>query len=88
MSSILVFSSMILANVTYHKDVRPVFEKRCAQCHNERWPDKNWMDYEKAFTNREKIKRRVESWSMPPNGNMPKEERALVKQWVDQGAKR
>jgi uncharacterized membrane protein len=78
------------ADLTYTKDIRPIFEKRCANCHSSNWPDKNWMDYETAKKNKDRIKFRVENKTMPPGNstNMTEEERKKVIQWVKDGAKK
>jgi len=77
-------------NLTYTKDAKPIIEKHCSQCHNANWADKNWMDYDTAFKNRDKIKLRVGNESMPPGNptEMTKEERKVLIDWVDQGAKK
>lgn len=78
------------SNPTFDKDVKPLFEKHCAQCHSANWPDKNWLDYETAKKNKDKIKLRVQNLTMPPGNmtNMTKEERDIIIKWVDQGAKK
>jgi len=78
------------AETTYTKDVQPIIEKRCSQCHNANWADKNWMDYDTAFKHRDMIKLRVQNESMPPGNTteMTKEERATIIKWVDGGAKK
>lgn len=84
---VLVVSQMVYAT-TYKKDARPIFEKRCASCHNEMWVDKNWLDYSKAFENKDKIKLKVwKEKSMPVGQDMPQEERETIRKWVDEGAK-
>lgn len=84
---IIVASS---TNPTYTADVKPLIEKHCAQCHNANWPDKNWLDYETAKKNKDKIKFRIQNQTMPPGNvtNMTKAERDLIVKWVDQGAKK
>jgi len=83
----MLISLLMIATVSY-RDVRPIFEKRCAQCHDAKWPAKNWMEYDVAYANRLVIKRRVwDNLSMPPS-SMPFDERRVIKKWVDQGAKR
>lgn len=77
------------AEITY-KDIKPILENRCAQCHNSNWADKNWMDYDTAKKNADKIKLRVENKTMPPGNNtqMTEDERKKVIQWVKDGAKK
>jgi len=75
-------------DITYTKHAQPIFEKRCAVCHN-RMPGTNWMKYSNAYRKRVKILNRVSiKRDMPPVG-MPIEEseRELIKKWVDGGAK-
>lgn len=76
--------------VTYTKDVKPIFQKRCESCHGVNWSDKNWMDYDTAFKFKDKIKKRTENNTMPPGNNtaMTTEERLVVIQWVDDGGKK
>lgn len=75
---------------TYTKDIKPIFEKRCAQCHNSNWPAKNWLDYDTVKKHKDVIKLRVENKTMPPGNNtqMTEEERKKVIQWVKDGAKK
>lgn len=73
------------AATTYTKDARPIFVKRCSQCHNDMWPDKNWLEYSAAFDNRDQIKRRLIQGTMPLGSSMPKEEKDTVIKWVDEG---
>ena len=87
-------------NTTYLRDVLPVVMGKCARCHNAQCAVlPNWLDYKAAYADRSEIKRRVwDSWkgqyykqSMPA-GNGPEcqsiteEERALIRDWVKQGA--
>ncbi len=78
------------ALITYTKDIKPIFEKRCSSCHNGHTPQRNWLDYDTAYANRLKIKNKV--WieqSMPPSGiSMEPEERHKISDWVDFGAKK
>jgi uncharacterized membrane protein len=77
---------LLTSGLTY-KDVRPIFEKRCAQCHSSNWPDKNWMDYETAKKHKNHIKHRVSDQSMPPGNatGLTEEERKMIIDWVDGG---
>jgi len=78
------------ADITYTKDVRPIIQNRCSQCHNQNWPDKNWMDYDIAFKNKDKIKLRVQNQTMPPGNStgITKEERKTIIDWVDGGGQK
>jgi uncharacterized membrane protein len=75
---------------TTYKDIKPILNNRCAQCHNQNWPDKNWMDYDTAFKNKDKIKLRLQNQTMPPGNNtqMTDDERKTVIKWVDDGGKK
>lgn len=76
--------------ITYTKDAKPIIEKRCAQCHNKNWPDKDWTNYETAFKNKDKIKLRVANQTMPPgnNTNITKEERQALIDWANDGGQK
>ncbi len=76
------------STLTYTRDARPVLERRCAQCHNQRWPGYNWLNYDDAYAKRDKIKLRVKNFSMPPAQTMPKAERDTLIEWIEQGAKK
>jgi uncharacterized membrane protein len=80
----------VLSDPTYTSDIRPIFERRCSQCHNASWAAKNWLDYDTAYANRILIKTRVSNETMPPSNQtgMTKEERDLVIKWIDGGAKK
>jgi uncharacterized membrane protein len=82
--------SFTSGDITYTKDVKPIFERRCSQCHNANWPDKNWLDYNKAKENKDKIKIKVKDKTMPPGNSteITEEERNIIIQWVDDGAKK
>lgn len=83
----LVLVGALLGDLSYKKDIKPIFQKHCAQCHNANWPDKNWMDYQIALKNKDKIKLRVGNRSMPVGASMPEEDRKKIIDWVNQGAK-
>jgi len=72
--------------VTFSKDVRPIFQKYCASCHF------GALNYEASKANKEKIYSKfVRSRQMPPKyvSERPNEaEVALVKQWIETGAKK
>jgi uncharacterized membrane protein len=88
--ALLALSCPTDGDVTFKKEIRPIFEKRCAQCHNARWPDKNWLDYTRAKQHADRIKMRVWIQKNMPPGNfsgMTEDERKLVRDWVDNGAK-
>jgi len=74
---------------TYTDDIRPIFERTCAVCHN-RTPF-NWMEYKTAYRYRKRIYNRVVfRRNMPPSywQKQPTEdERKLIGEWVKTGAK-
>lgn len=71
-----------LCTLSFEKDVKPIFKKRCYSCHANKW-----LKYENVKLNVDKIYRRVVTLrTMPKNGNMPEYEREVVKEWVKKGA--
>lgn len=74
--------------ITYTKDIKPLFSKRCAMCHSA--GDLNWMDYNTAFIKKDLIYYRVVKMkNMPPPGlPFTDAERKLVGDWIDGGAKK
>jgi uncharacterized membrane protein len=78
------------AETTYTKDVQPIIQSRCSQCHNASVPERNWMDYNTAFKHRSMIKLRVENKTMPPGNStgMTEDERKTIIKWVDDGGKK
>src|SRR5271157_852930 len=82
-----------LAETSYQKDALPIFQSKCAQCHNaSNMADKNWLDYGIARSKKDRILDRV--WTkkdMPPYGNVTNitdQERETLKNWVEQGAQK
>ena len=74
---------------TYTKDIQPIFQSRCAMCHNATSSIPNWLDYGTAYQKRAKIYDRVVKIKDMPLGNatgMTDNERALVGKWIDSGA--
>lgn len=83
----LVTMSVNCFSLTYTKDIRPIFEKRCSQCHNPSWDKGNWLSYDRAYKKRFMIRDRIQSGSMPPFGfDMDKAERKNIIDWVNEGA--
>ena len=90
---ILLFSIGVQASTTYTKDAQPIFQNRCAQCHNaSNMADKNWLDYDIAKAKKDKILDRL--WvkkDMPPYGNVTAvtdQERETIKNWITEGAQK
>ena len=74
--------------VTYKKDIRPLVETKCATCHNESTPERNWLNYKTIYDKRERVRFRVlVVRDMPQGYAMTEYERLLVGKWVDQGSK-
>ncbi len=72
------------------KDVQPIFEKRCANCHGHASTGALFIDftnYEVVFEKREELHLRVvELKNMPMYSAMPQAERDLIDLWIRQGA--
>jgi len=71
---------------SYKKDVLPIIQNRCAMCHNDNMPGRNWLLYKDAYNMRYNIKLRLENRTMPLGVVMLEEERKLMIDWVIQGA--
>ena len=76
--------------ITYRKDVRPIFSKSCASCHDSTSELPNLLDYDIAFALKDIIKEKLESGKMPHSGmaDFSTHEKNLVIRWVEQGAKK
>ncbi len=78
------------APITYTTDVRPLFKRSCLPCHGPN-TGRNWLDYDTAYRKRIYIKfRTLIKKDMPPSywkKQLSEEERDLIGQWVDAGAK-
>ncbi len=86
-------------SITYHRDIRPLFESRCVKCHKEGeiGPYK-LEDYEQTYKVRELVKAQVISRKMPPwhasqdcneyvgDESFSDAQIALVRKWVENGA--
>jgi len=91
-SLLLLFLVCNIANgeVTYTKDVKPLFENKCSYCHGKgAWRD--WTVYKTAYMYRCKIlDRATNKKDMPPpymKKQLTEEDRTLIKNWVTTGAK-
>ena len=88
---IYLIGSVSFADTTYIKDAKPIFEIRCASCHNTGNIGKNWLDYNDAKKNSKQIKDRVvikKDMPIANATNMTQAERDIIKKWVDEGAKK
>lgn len=86
----ILISLLLSASPITYDSIKPILVKHCSSCHNQGWPDKNWLDPETARKNAAKLKQRA--WinrDMPPGNftEMQDNERELIKLWVDGGAK-
>jgi uncharacterized membrane protein len=82
-----LFTEIYEAREVSFEDVRPILEKRCVGCHSSN-DSGDWSHYRIAFSKRKEIYLRVvELRNMPLYSKMPEEERNLIKEWVEQGAK-
>lgn len=90
-----LFSSVTFAggfnskNVTFDKDIRPIFSKNCTKCHNGSNNLPNLLEYKVSFGLKDSILKRVsQERSMPYVGRITESERDLIEQWVESGAKK
>lgn len=65
-------------------EIKPILQKHCAQCHNENWPTKNWLDESTVLVNKNNIILRLKNKSMPPGNptNMTDKERNDIIKWL------
>jgi len=85
-SALLLFGTNAGA-LSFETDVLPIFNIRCNNCHNSRWPEKNWKSYNTVLRNLKPIKKVMMDKTMPP-GNMTRmteKERIIVYTWIKQG---
>jgi len=87
---------------TYLRDIQPIFMGNCSRCHNQQSRFVyNWLDYKTAYADRWEIRRRLwDSWKgsyykeAMPIANSPEslaltdEERATIRNWVNNGSPR
>jgi mono/diheme cytochrome c family protein len=90
------------SNVTYLRDIQPIFMGKCSRCHNSQARFVyNWLDYSTAYKDRWEIRRRIwDSWkghyykeSMPIQNSpesltITEAEREQIRDWVISGAAR
>lgn len=89
MKYLLLLPLCCFAEVTFIKDVRPVFFNRCSKCHNVNTSLGNWLAYEEAYGKRFTIRNRVQSRKMPhfTQESMTEYEIGIIIDWVNTGAK-
>jgi len=87
--ALLLSGTAFAENVSFSKDIKPIFAKICTVCHNGSNPLPLVTLYPIAFRLRSTIKTRVsDNKGMPAYGvYISESDRALVKQWVLDGGK-
>ena len=83
----MIIPIVMIMTRTFTKDIQPIFERNCAQCHDS-MGEKNWQVYENVYKYKDKIKEKVITKKMPMGRSMPDEDREAIVQWIDQGAKK
>ena len=77
----------VTLNVSFEKDIKPITSTTCIGCHSSGKTD--WSRYMNAYWARYTIMRKVVTErSMPMGIYMNDKDRALFRDWVNQGAKR
>ena len=66
------------SQVSYTRDVKPIFTKNCMSCHNPKSGLGNWQEYKQAYDKRVEIKTRVESREMPVHGGTRMSESDII----------
>ena len=76
---------ILLSSITYTKDIRPIIDKKCSQCH-QYMGDKDWTNYDNVKAKCSLFKERLYiKKDMPPGNvtNVTDDERELFKNFVD-----
>ena len=74
--------------ISYEEQVKPVFSRSCAQCHSGNTVLPNLLVYENAYKYRFQIREKMNDRSMPHVGILKESERDLIRNWVNQGARK
>lgn len=74
--------------VSFKRDIRPIFSKSCATCHNPQGNLPLILEYPVAFDLRFGIKEKILTKKMPAFGGMTESERDEVLLWIELGAKK
>lgn len=84
----------IIDLVTYEMDIAPLLEEHCLRCHSitRQGADRNGapvnLNYDRfqdAVMWSGLMNQRVQSGTMPPDGALSDDERALFQEWIDDG---
>src|SRR5687767_14428353 len=71
----------------FDKQVAPVLAARCLDCHGGAKPKGDLDLSRRANVDAAEVWKRVAAGEMPPKKPLPDAEKALLKEWVDAGAK-
>lgn len=70
-------------NVSFAKDLVPIIKDKCMKCHGQ-----NFVDYNYMFLKKNEIFTKVVvEKSMPLTGTLTNKQRALFRDWANQGGK-
>ncbi len=76
----------VTTNVTFNDQIKPITSTVCISCHNDGIRD--YSIYENAYNRRQLIYQRVViDKSMPAGKTLTNEQRALFRDWYNQGSK-
>lgn len=77
----------VTENVTFDEHIRPITSTVCIKCHSS--GSRDYSQYKNAFSMRYSIRQRVVvDKTMPLGQYLSEKDRALFRDWVDQGGKR
>lgn len=83
----LLLNAAAADQLSFATDIKPVFSRRCASCHDGSNALPNVLQYEIAYPLRTQIATKVGlERFMPKFGRISESERDLVRMWVEQGA--
>ncbi len=81
-------------STTYTLGIKEIFDQHCIRCHshvntgaqrNGAPPEVNFDTYESAIKSAQRANARIQAGTMPPDGGIPEEQRALFQKWIDNG---
>jgi len=81
---VLLSTSTYANNISYEKDIKPIFVNTCVECHS------GSLKYEVVYSQRFKILNKLKNNEMPPKytTGLSQNEKNLVIQWIETGAKK